>query len=163
MEKKNYELVAWTRKVEGQEDPDLMMIPSLHYEMQRPYIKGIAHSKSNKEKARLYEQNARFMFKTRYYGDGLRYLCKAALYCVPDEDTSWCVWDTDLGSYMYFFGELRGDFFHLAKEFIGLCHKYGRYDILQEKDSKTLLEIYAGQTQEERDLAEHLKMMKAWK
>lgn len=130
MEKKKYELVAWTRKVEGQEDPDLMMIPSLHYEMQGPYIKGIAYSRSKGEKARIYEQNARFLFKTGYYGDGLRFLCKAALLCVPHS-------------------ELYGEFLRLAEEFITLTRKYGRFDLMCEKDG--------------RNLAEHLENMKARK
>lgn len=173
MEKKNYQLVAWTRKLKGQEEPEIHMIPSLHHEMQEPYFDEIARCRKKEESGhldaelarrfvRVYEENARFMFRTGYYGDGLRFLRMAAIYCISSDDHAWTLWDTDLGSYMYFCGELRGEFIRLTKEFINLAHKYGRHDILTEKKSKELLEMFREQTQEDRDLIRHLDEMKCW-
>ena len=47
-------------------------------------------------------------------------------------------------------------------DFISLAKKYGRHDILTERKSKRLLELYEEQTREERDLDIHLKKMRAW-
>ena len=175
MEKKKYQLVAWTRNVEGQEDPELRMIPMLHFQMQEPYFDEIARCRKEEKKnngyidvelairfVKAYEQNARFMFRTGYYGEGLRFLRCAAFYCIASDDDAWTCWDTDLGSYMYFFGKLRGEFLRLTREFISLVKKYGRHDILTESKSKRLLELYEEQTREERDLDIHLKKMRAW-
>ena len=50
MEKKKYQLVAWTRNVEGQEDPELRMIPTLHFQMQEPYFDEIARCRKEEKK-----------------------------------------------------------------------------------------------------------------
>lgn len=175
MEKKKYQLVAWTRKVKGQDDPEIRMIPSLHHDMQEPYFKEIGRCQQEERRSgvldtelasrfvKAYEENAGFLFRTGHYGDGLRFLRLAALYCIYSDDDSWAFWDTDLGSYMYFCGRLREDFLRITREFIALAEKYGRHDILMEKESKELLEVYAGQTSEEKDLNRHLKKMRAWK
>lgn len=175
MDKKKYQLVAWTRNVKGQDDPEIRMIPSLHLDMQEPYFKEISRCQQEKRRSggldtelasrfvKAYEENARFLFRTGHYGDGLRFLRLAALYCIYSDDDSWVFWDTDLGSYMYLCGRLREDFLCITREFLALAEKYGRHDILMEKESKELLEIYAGQTSEERDLNRHLKKMRAWK
>ena len=139
MEKKKYQLVAWTRNVEGQEDPELHMIPTLHFQMQEVYFDEIARCRKEEEQnngyigvelaerfVRVYEQNARYMFRTGYYGDGLRFFRCAAFYC-----------------------RHRGEFLRLTREFISLAQKYGRHDILTEKKSKELLEL-------------HFKKMRAW-
>ena len=173
MEKKKYQLVAWTRNVEGMEDPEIRMIPSLHHQMQEDYFDEISRCQRKEEAGcldakvarrfvKVYEENARFMFRTGYYSDGLRFLRMAMAYCISSDDHAWTFWDTDLGSYTYFCGKLREEFLRLAKEFIILAHKYGRWDILAEKKSKDLLEIFWEQTKEEGDLNAHLKEMKHW-
>lgn len=174
-EKKKYQLVAWTRNVTGQTEPEIRMIPSLHLEMQEPYFKEIGRCQQEEKRrsgsideelasrfVRIYEQNAGFLFRTGHYGDGLRFLRKAAFYCISSDDHAWTFWDTDLGSYMYFFGKLRGEFIRLVKEFVTLARKYNRLDILAEKESRDLMEIYREQTREEVDMERHLKEMKAW-
>lgn len=176
MEKKKYQLVAWTRKVKGQNDPEVRMIPSLHLDMQEPYLKEIGRCQQEEKRrsgvmdtelasrfVRAYEENARFLFRSGHYGDGLRFLRLAALHCIYSDDDAWAFWDTDLGSYMYFCGRLREDFMRITREFMALAEKYRRHDILMEKESRELLEVYAGQTSEEKDLNRHLEKMKAWK
>lgn len=44
-----------------------------------------------------YEHNAEFEFSASHYGNGLRHLCMAALYCIWSDDCNWTYWDTDLG------------------------------------------------------------------
>lgn len=174
-EKKKYQLVAWTRNVTDQKEPEVRMIPSLHLEMQEPYFREIGRCQQEEKRrsgcldedlatrfVRVYEQNARFLFRTGYYGDGLRFLRKAAFYCIYSDDQAWTFWDSDLGSYMYFCGKLRGEFLRLVKEFISLARKYNRLDILAEKESRDILEIYGEQTHESLDLERHLEDMKAW-
>ena len=46
---------------------------------------------------------------------------------------------------------------------ITLAERYQRYDILTERRSRDLLEIFREQTREDKDLAHHLKEMKYWK
>lgn len=175
-EKKNYQLVAWTRTVNAQDGPEVHMIPSLHHEMQEPYFDEIGRCQQKERErsgcldeglasrfVKVFEENARFMFRTGHYGDGLRFIRKAALYCIPSDDDSWTYRDTDLGSYMYFSGKLHGEFIRLTKEFIALAGKYNRTDILMEKESRNLMEIYRDQTKEDRDLERHLHEMEAWK
>ncbi len=176
MENKKYQLVAWTRKVEGKDEHELRMIPSLHHDMQEYYFHEIGRCYQEQEARsgfldrelatrfmKVFEQNARFLFYTGHYGDALRFLRKAAFYCIFSEDEAWTYWDTDLGNYMYFHGSLLEEFLRLTKEFITLAHKYNRTDILTENESKKLIEIYQEQTAEERDLSLHLKKMRAWK
>ena len=175
MEKKKYELVAWTRNLEGRDTPEIRMIPSLHHEMQEPYYHEIEKCQEEEKRSggideelarrfiRVYEQAARYMFRTGYYGDGLRFLRNAAFYCIWSDDNAWVYWDTDLGSYTYFCGRLRGEFLRLCRELIALAERYQRYDILTEDPSRDLLEIFREQTREERDLARHLDEMKPWK
>lgn len=175
MEKKKYQLVAWTRNIEGQDGPEVRMIPLLHHEMQEPYYREITKCQQEEKKrsghideelaarfVRIYEETARYMFRTGYYGDGLRFLRMAASYCIWSDDQAWVFWDTDLGSYMYFCGKLRGEFVRLCKDFIVLSQKYGRPDILAEKESEKLLEIFREQTREERDLEKYLDEIKHW-
>ncbi len=175
MEMKKYELVAWTRNLEGRDTPEIRMIPSLHHEMQEPYYREIARCREEEEKRsgkidvdlacrfiRAYEETARYMFRTGYYGDGLRFLRMAAFYCIWSDDDAWVYWDTDLGSYTCFCGRLRGEFLRLCKEMITLACRYGRHDILTERKSKDILDIYREQTREDRDLVRHLNEMKYW-
>ena len=165
---KKYQLAAWTeRTAEGEQE--LHMIPSLHHDMQEPYFAEIAkcqHADENVEDVterlvRAYEENARFLFYTGYYGDGLRLLCMAAVSCVSND--RWTELDTDLGCYAVFYGDTRADFLRLYKEFHSLVRKYGRYDIVLEEKPMLLEELYLEITAEDRDLKAHLKEMKAWK
>ena len=166
---KKYQLAAWTRN--SGNGIEIRMIPSLHHEMQESYIKEIGRChKMEKEGQdvserlmRAFEDNADFLFLTGHSGDGLRYVRKAALHCIDSDDNAWCSWDTDLGSYTYFLGKLRNDFLRLCIKFIDLADKYGRKDLLSEPESVHLLEIYIEQTQEDRDLRAHMRMMRVWK
>lgn len=169
MKNKKYQLAAWTRN--SGNGVEIRMIPSLHHEMQESYIREIGRCHKMEEEGRdvsmrlmkAFEDNADFLFLTGHYGDGLRYIRKAALHCLDSDDNAWCSWDTDLGSYMYFLGKLRDDFFRLCRRFIGLAEKYGRSDIFIEPESVHLMEIYNEQIQEDRDLRTHLHKMKVWK
>ena len=174
MEKKKYELVAWTRNLEGRDTPEIRMIPSLHHEMQEPYYREITRCREEERTGKLdehlasrfvraYEEAARYMIRTGYYADGLRFLRMAAFYCIWSDDNAWVYWDTDLGSYTCFCGKMRGEFLRLCRELITLAERYQRYDILTERRSRDLLEIFREQTREERDLARHLDEMKHWK
>ena len=106
---------------------------------------------------------SRFEILTGHHGDGIRYLFFAAQYCIWEEDSNWTYWDTDLGSYSYFCGELRHEFVRLCEEGLRLAKKYRREDILQERKSKQMLELYYEHTQEDRDLDQHLKETSYWK
>ena len=141
MEKK-YQLVAWTRNVADKENARLTMIPSLAYEMQEPYFEEIGRCMQEQKKqqgrissslakrfSRAYESNARFCFYTGNIGDGLRYLCKAALYCM------WADNHND--------SELRHEFTRLCEEVVTLAKRYSREDILQEGSCKTMLELHS--------------------
>ena len=141
MEKK-YQLVAWTRKATDKENARLTMIPSLAYEMEEPFIEEIGRCMQEQKKqkgrisislakrfSRAYESNARFCFYTGNIGDGLRYLCKAALYC------RWA--DNHNGS------ELRHEFTRLCEEVVTLAKRYSREDILQEESCKVMLDFHS--------------------
>lgn len=106
---------------------------------------------------------SRFEILTGHPGDGIRYLFFAAKYCILEDDFNWAYYDTDLGSYSCFCGELRHEFVRLCEEAMRLARKYMREDILQEKMPGHMLELYFEHTQEERDLSEHLKEVGAWK
>ena len=166
---KNYQLVAWTDNLSDSENGRLSLIPSLHYEMQEPYIKEIGRCQAEERKAgtvstdlarryvRAYEKNAAFMFLTGYYGDGIRSLFKAAFYCIDDEDLNWAYIDTDLGSYTYYCGPLGRQFMWLCSECVRLMEKYSRTDILLEAEPGFVMGIYNEQLRESRDLEAHIE------
>jgi len=142
MMEKKYQLVAWTANVTDQRNARLYMIPSLHHEMQEPYITGISRCYKELEQrsgslslylasrfVKFFEQNARFMFLTGYYGDGLRYLCKAALYCVREDHSQFC-------------GKLRHEFIRLSEEAIAIARKYSLEEIFLEKDPEQMMDFY---------------------
>ena len=170
-----YQLVAWTENVVDQDKVKLRMIPSLENDVQEPYITEIGRCQEKVRKAegqistplarrfiRAYERNAGFSILTGHYGDGIRYLCKAALYCIWEDDFNWAYWDTDLGSYSSFCGELRHDFTRLCEKAVRLAGKYGLEHILQEKDPKCMMEFYHEHTLESYDLSTHMKEVSAW-
>lgn len=163
MEKK-YQLVAWTENVTDNEKVKLKMLPSLYVDMQEPYFREITRCQQEEEKhngyisldlarrfVRIYEQNAEFEFLTGHYGDGIRWLCMAALYCVWEDDLNWACWDTDLGHYSCFCGELRHEFTRLCEKVMSLVRKYRREDILMEDKPKQMMKLYLEHTREDRD------------
>lgn len=174
MEKK-YQLVAWTENSADDEKARLKMLPSLHLDVQEPYFKEISQCQQEEIRnsgsisltlarrfVRVYEQNARFLFLTGYYGDGIRFLCMAALYCIYEDDSNWASWDTDLGNYSCFCGELRHEFVRLAEEAIALAKKHSLEHILREGRPGRMLELYLEHTQEATDLGRHLKDVSGW-
>ena len=175
MERK-YQLVAWTRNVADLENARLCMVPSLEFEMQAPFISELCECHQEeirkhghitpdlaKRTVTAYEKSARFEFLTGHYGDGLRFLCRAALYCVWSDEFNWTYYDNDLGTYSFFCGELRHEFMRLCEEVISLANKYSRHDVLLEKGPEQVMDIYQEQIQEDVDLKRHLKVMSAWK
>ena len=176
MMEKKYQLVAWTENITDKEDARLYMIPSLECEVQADLVTDLTfiHREEYKfdgpvslDLARravlAYERMSRFEILSGHPGDGIRYLFFAANYCIWVDDRDWVYYDTDLGSYSYFCGELRHEFMRLCEEGIRLAKKFRREDILQEAKPKRMLEMYYEQTQEDRDLKRHLKEISCWK
>jgi hypothetical protein len=169
MMEKKYQLVAWTRKSSEEELPELRLIPSLHHELQEKYIREISRYLNSDEYienrsqklAELYEMNADFYFITGHYGDGIRFLCKAALYSIDDDQ--WVEYDTDLGSYSCLCGFSGQEFNRLYDRFRTMVKKYRRHDILLENEPQLIEKIHDDLAREDKDLLKHLKRMKAWK
>jgi len=176
MMEKKYQLVAWTKNVADAEKARLYMIPSLESEVQASLIADLAfiHQEEYKFHGRIsvdlarraikaYENMSRFEYLTRHIGDSIRYLFFAAQYCIWEDDCNWAYYDTDLGHYSHFCGELRHEFVRLCEKAMYLARKYRREDILQERKPKDMLALYCEYTQEEQGLNIHLKNMRAWK
>ena len=176
MMEKKYELVAWTRKITDKENARLYVIPSVMLDLLEPYIKEVTECRNQQEKdggylslelarrfIRVYEQSARLDILTGNIGHAIRFLLQAADYCIlEDGGVNWVYYDTDLGSYSYYCGELRNEFLGYCEEALSLAHKYGLEHILDEQKPKRTLEFYWEQTKEKRDLKRHLKEMSAW-
>ena len=176
MMEKKHQLVAWTRNITDPYKARLYMIPSLESEVQASLINDLTwihkeeykfHGPISLDLARrailVYERMSRFEFFTGHYGDGIRYLFFAAKYCILEDDMNWAEWDTDLGSYSYFCGELRHEFVRLCEKAKALAKKYGREDILHEKTPERMMDYYYEHTQESRDLEKYLREVSAWK
>ena len=174
MEKK-YQLVAWTKDITDKENARLYVIPSVKHDLLEPFITEVTECRKQQEEdsgyislelarrfIRIYEQSARFEILTGNICDGIRFLLKAAYYCIEEDDLNWVYYDTDLGNYSYFCGKLRDEFMRYCEEALSLAHKYRFEHILDEKTPKRTLEIYWEQTKEGRDLKRHLKEMSAW-
>jgi len=170
MMERKYQLVAWTENITDKEDARLHMIPSLESEVQADLVTDLAfiHQEEYKSDGPVsldlarravlaYERMSRFEILTGHPGDGIRYLFFAAQYCIWEDDSNWTYWDTDLGSYSYFCGELRHEFVRLCEEGLRLAKKFNRKDILQERKPRLMLDIYNEQTEEDRELAQYLK------
>ena len=175
MEKK-YQLVAWTKNIKDKENARLYMIPSLESEVMDSVLDDLkwVHREENKSRGGISldlarravsacRKVSRYKIFTGHLGDGIRYLFFAANYCIWMDDRDWVYYDTDLGSYSYFCGELRHEFIRLCEEGLRLAKKFRREDVLQEGKPKQMLELYYEQTQEERDLEKHLKNISCWK
>ena len=133
---KRYQLVAWTRNV-GKGEVEVRMSPELHHQTQEHLFEGIAecNRKGKSGMARkisLLEQSADFNLMTGHYGEGLRFLRSAALAC--------------------FHSQTRWDFLRLYEKFHEMVRKYCRPDILMEKESRLLKDLYEGQTRVGKDL-----------
>ena len=176
MMERKYQLVAWTENITDKEDARLYMIPSLECEVQADLVTDLAfiHKEEYKfdgpaslnfsRRAVLaYERMSRFEILSGHPGDGIRYLFFAAWYCIWEDDRDWVYYDTDLGSYSYFCGELRHEFIRLCEKGMRLAKKFRREDVLLEGKPKQMLEMYYEQTQEERDLERHLKETPYWR
>ena len=176
MMERKFPLVAWTENITDTENARLYMIPSLESEVQADLVTDLTfiHQEEYKSHGHIsldlarraikaYENMSRFEILTGHAGDGIRYLFFATKYCIWEDDLNWVYYDTDLGSYSYFCGELRHEFFRLYKEGIRLARKYRRVDVLMEDKPRQMLELYYEQTQEKRDLCRHLKEVSCWK
>jgi hypothetical protein len=135
MMEKNYQLVAWTRKITDRENARLYMIPSLECEVQADLVTDLTFIHQEEYKfdgpvsldlarraVRAYEKMSEFERFTGHPGDGIRYLFFAAGYCIREE--------------------LRDEFIRLCEEGIRLAKKSRREDILQETKPRLMLEIY---------------------
>ena len=176
MMERKYQLVAWTENITDKEDARLYMIPSLECEVQADLVTDLTfiHKEEYKFAGHVSldlarravlacERMSRFEIFTGHRGDGIRYLFFAAWYCIWEDDRDWVYYDTDLGSYSYYCGELRHEFIRLCEEGMRLAKKFRREDVLQEGKPKRMLEMYYEQTQEARDLHRHLNTVAAWK
>ena len=174
MEKK-YQLVAWTKNITDKENPRLYVVPSVKLDLIEPLIKEVTECRKQQKKdggyislklarrfIRVYEQSARLEILTGNIDQAIRFLLQAANYCIWEDDENWVYYDTDLGSYSYFCGELSSEFILYCEKALSLARKYGYKLVLQEKSPKRTLKIYWEQTQEGRDLGRHLKEMSAW-
>ena len=176
MMERKYQLVAWTENITDKEDARLYMIPSLECEVQADLVTDLTfiHKEEYKfdgpvslDLARravlAYERMSRFEILSGHPGDGIRYLFFAAWYCIWEDDRDWVYYDTDLGSYSYYCGELRHEFIRLCEEGLRLAKKFRREDVLQEGKPKQFLELYVEHIREERDLNLHMREVKSWK
>ena len=175
MMEKKYQLVAWTKNITDKENPRLYVVPSVKLDLIEPLIKEVTECRKQQKKdggyislklarrfIRVYEQSARLEILTGNIDQAIRFLLQAANYCIWEDDENWVYYDTDLGSYSYFCGELSREFILYCEKALSLARKYGYKRVLQEKSPKRTLKIYWEQTQEGRDLGRHLKEMSAW-
>ena len=167
---RKYQLVAWTENITDSENARLYMIPSLECEVQADLVTDLTFIHREEYKfhgpisldlarraVRTCENMSRFEILSGHPGDGIRYLFFAAKYCIWEDEWNWAYYDTDLGNYSYFCGELRHEFVRLCEEGMRLAKKYGREDILMEEKPRNMLELYLEHTREERDLNAYLK------
>ena len=176
MREKKYQLVAWTKNINDKENARLHLIPSVELDLQEHLIKelnkcqmlleannGHLTLKLARRFIRAYEQSARLDIRTGHIDCAIRFLLKAAEYCIREDDLNWAYYDSDLGQYSHFCGELRYEFERFCEEAVSLARKHGLQHILQEAGPKQTIELYLEDTQEERDLRRHLKEMSAWR
>lgn len=176
MMEKKYQLVAWTKNITDKENARLYVVPSVKHDLTEPLIKEVTECRKQEEKdgghicielarrfIRVYEQSARLEILTGNIDQAIRFFLQAADYCIWEDSFNWTYYDTDLGSYSHFCGELRHEFELYCEKALSLARKYGFEHILKEKRPKRTLEHYWEHTQEARDLKRHLKKMSAWK
>ena len=173
MEKK-YQLVAWTKNITDKENARLYVVPSVKLDLIEPLLKEVTECRKQEKKdggfisiklarrfIRVYEQSARLEILTGNIDQAIRFFLQAADYCIWEDSFNWAYYDTDLGSYSHFCGELRHEFVWYCEEAIALARKHGFEHILEEKMPKRTLELYWEDTQEERDLERYMQEMSA--
>lgn len=126
MNEKKYQIVAWTRNTKEGE-VEVRMIPEMHHQVQKHLFDGIAECNREGDSAQarrvlLLEQSGDFNLMTGHYGEGLRFLRSAALAC--------------------FQSQTRWDFLRLYEKFHETVKKHSRPDILMEKESRLLEDLY---------------------
>ena len=176
MMERKHQLVAWTQNVNDNENARLYMIPSLECEVLADLVTDLTFIHQEEYKfdgpislnlarraVRAYERMSGFEILAGHPGDGIRYLFFAARYCILEDEWNWAYYDTDLGSYSYFCGELRHEFARLCEEGLRLAKKFRREDVLLERKPREMLELYYEHTQEDRDLCRHLKDVACWR
>ena len=174
MEKK-YQLVAWTKNITDKENARLYVVPSVKSDLIKPLIKEIAKCRKQMEKdnghvslelarrfIRVYEQCAELEILTGNIAQAIRFFLLAANYCTWEDSFYWDYYDTDLGSYPVFYGNLRREYKWYCEKALSLARKYGFEYVLDEKNPKLTLKFYWEHTQEGRDLKRHLKEVSAW-
>ena len=175
MMEKKCQLVAWTRNITDKENARLYVIPSVENDLLEPLISEVSRCRKEEQKAggeislklarrfvRAYERSAGFEMLTGHMDSAIRFLLKAADYCIYEDDLNLNYWDTDLGHYSYFCGELRHEFVRLCEEAISLARKHGFEYVLKETAPKWTISLYLEHTQEERDLKRYLKKISGW-
>jgi hypothetical protein len=135
MEKK-YQIVAWTRNTKDGE-VEVRMIPEMHHQAQEHLFDGIAECNRKGDSAQerrilLLEQSGDFNLMTGHYGEGLRFLRAAALAC--------------------FHSQIRWEFLRIYEKFHERVKKYCRPDILMEKESRLLEDLYERQASVGKDM-----------
>ena len=129
------------------------MTPSLEHEMQESYFNEIwkcrneeirRHGYINVSLARrfirVYEQNARFHILTGRYGDAIRRLSIAALYCTWTDGGNWS--DDNHEHHSRSQRELRHEFIRLAEEIQSLALEYSLEGVLREERPSEVMAIY---------------------
>ena len=175
MMEKKYQLVAWTKDIADKENARLYVVPSVELDLIEPLFTEVTECRRQQEKdegyislelarrfIRVYEQSARLDILTGNFDHAIRFLLLAADYCIWEDSFNWAYYDTNLGSYSHFCGELRNEFVWYCEEAIALAKKHGLEHVLEEKRPKRTMELYQEHTQEERDLERHLQEMSAW-
>ena len=153
MEKK-YQLVAWTRDVADKKRARVFMTPSLEHEMQEPYFNEIwecsneeirLHGHISASLARryswAYEQNAHFHILTGRYGDAIRRLSMAALYCTWADGFELAESDHRQRSRSH--RELWMEFVRLAEEMQKLAEEHMLEGVLREERPSEVMAIYS--------------------
>ena len=176
MMEKKYQLVAWTKDIADKENARLYVVPSVELDLIEPLFTEVTECRRQQEKdggyislelarrfIRVYEQSARLDILTGNFDHAIRFLLQAADYCIWEDSFNWAYYDTDLGSYFHFCGELRHEFVWYCEEAIALAKKHGLEHVLEEKRPKRTMELYQEHTQEERDLERHLKEVSCWR
>ena len=170
MEKK-YQLVAWTENVRDGRNVRLDVVPSVENELIEAYANEVEECRRRLKKnggrmdrqtaerfVRVYEQSARFDILVGNMASAIRFLLLAADYCIFEDDLNWAYYDTDLGHYSRFCGELREDFVRLCEEALTLAREHGFEHILNEEASRHTLKLYLEHTREEREMERYLKL-----
>lgn len=175
MMEKKYQLVAWTKNITDKENARLYVVPSVELDLIEPLIAEVTECRRQQEKdggyislklarrfIRVYEQSARLDILIGHIDHAIRFYLQAADYCIWEDSFNWAYYDTDLGSYSHFCGELRHEFEWYCEEAIALVRKHGLEHVLEEKNPKRTMELYQEHTQEERDLERHLQEMSVY-